>query len=55
MPKPIVEAISPDMILIEPGSFQMGSTDGFANERPVNKVLITRPFCIAMYAVTFEE
>ena len=55
IPKPIVEAISPDMILIEPGSFQMGSTDGFANERPVHKVLITRPFYMARYAVTFEE
>ena len=43
------------MILVEPGSFQMGSADGFADEQPVHKVLITRPFCIAMYSVTFEE
>lgn len=54
-PKPIVEAIAPDMILVEPGSFQMGSADGFADEQPVHKVLITRAFYTSKYSVTFDE
>jgi len=54
-PKPIVEAIAPDMILVEPGSFQMGSTNGFADEQPVHKVLVTRSFYMARHAVTFDE
>jgi len=53
--KPIVEAIAPDMILVEPGSFQMGATDGFADEQPAHRVLITRSFYIARHAVTFDE
>jgi len=57
-PKPTpeeVEPIVPEMVLVEAGSFQMGSTDGDADEQPVHTVHITRPFYIAKYAVTFEE
>jgi sulfatase modifying factor 1 len=50
-----VEPIVPEMVLVEAGSFRMGSTVGASNEQPVHTVRITRPFYIAKYAVTFEE
>jgi len=56
MPTPEeVKPIVPEMVLVEVGSFQMGSTDGAPNEQPVHTVHITRPFYIAKYAATFEE
>ena len=50
-----IQAIYPDMVLVEAGSFQMGSTDGYAHEQPVHTVLISKSFYIAKYEVTFEE
>jgi sulfatase modifying factor 1 len=50
-----IEPIMPEMVLVEAGSFQMGSTDGNADEQPVHTVHITRPFYMAKCAVTFEE
>ena len=50
-----IQAIYPDMVLVEAGSFQMGSTDGYAHEQPVHTVLISKPFYIARYEITFEE
>ena len=50
-----IEPIVPEMVLVEAGSFQMGSTDGLADEQPVHTVHITRPFYIAKHAVTLEE
>jgi sulfatase modifying factor 1 len=50
-----IDPIVPEMVLVEAGSFQMGSTDGGADEQPVHTVHITRSFYIAKYAVTFEE
>ena len=50
-----IQAVYPDMVLVEAGSFQMGSTDGYAHEQPVHTVLISKPFYIAKYEVTFEE
>jgi len=50
-----VQAIFPDMVLVEAGSFQMGSADGYAHEQPVHTVLISKPFYIAKYEITFEE
>jgi len=50
-----IEPIVPEMILVEAGSFQMGSTSGRPSEQPVHSVHITRPFYMAKYAVTFEE
>jgi formylglycine-generating enzyme required for sulfatase activity len=43
------------MILIEAGSFMMGSEDGFPNERPVHQVNITRPFYMGIYMVTMAQ
>jgi len=50
-----VKPIVPEMVLVEAGSFQMGSTGGAENEQPVHTVQIARPFYIGKYAVTFEE
>jgi formylglycine-generating enzyme required for sulfatase activity len=43
------------MVLVEAGSFQMGSADGSANEQPVHTVHITRPFYASKYEVTYEQ
>ena len=43
------------MVLVEAGDFEMGSTDGYADEQPVHTVAITKPFYIGKYEVTFEE
>ena len=51
----ISPAIVPEMVLVEAGDFEMGSTDGRANEQPVHPVTITKPFYIGKYEVTFEE
>jgi len=55
-PTPVpVEPITPDMVLVEAGTFEMGSTTGRPDEQPVHTVQITRPFYIARYEVTFAE
>ena len=53
--KPVVEAIYPEMVLVEAGSFQMGSIEGYSHEQPVHNVTLTKPFNIGIYAVTYEE
>jgi sulfatase modifying factor 1 len=47
--------IAPEMVLVEAGSFEMGSETGYADEQPVHTVRVTRPFLIGRYEVTFEE
>ncbi len=42
----------PEMVVIPAGSFEMGSTDGNAGERPVHTVRIGRPFAMARTEVT---
>ena len=54
-PKPEIDPIFPQMVMIKPGSFQMGSLDGLDSEQPVHQVTLTRPFSMAAYAVTFDE
>lgn len=46
--------IPPEMVLVEAGTFEMGST-ATPDEQPVHTVRISRPFDMAIYAVTFEE
>jgi formylglycine-generating enzyme required for sulfatase activity len=45
----------PNMVPIPAGSFQMGSTQGGLDERPVHTVHITRPFWMGKYEVTQAE
>lgn len=44
-----------NMVLIAPGSFQMGSTAGYSEELPVHTVHITQPFWVGAYEVTQAE
>jgi sulfatase modifying factor 1 len=46
---------TPEMVLVEAGGFEMGSTDGFPDEQPVHRVEMTRSFHIGKYEVSFEE
>jgi formylglycine-generating enzyme required for sulfatase activity len=47
----------PEMVVIPPGTFQMGDIqgDGSKSERPVHAVRISKPFSMGRYEVTFEE
>ena len=44
-----------ELVLIRPGSFDMGSEKGWANEKPVHRVTIKKPFYIGMHQVTQEQ
>lgn len=45
----------PEIVLIQPGTFEMGSTEMFDFEAPVHRVSIRKPFYIGRREVTFEE
>ena len=45
----------PWMVVVPAGSFRMGSTVGFEDEKPVHKVTIAKPFAVGAYEVTFDE
>jgi formylglycine-generating enzyme required for sulfatase activity len=45
----------PEMIQIQPGSFQMGSNEHLMFERPRHAVTVSRPFAIGRREVTFDE
>jgi formylglycine-generating enzyme len=51
-PSPPANSLGMRMVLIQPGSFMMGSDDGDWDERPVHKVTISRPFFMAAAEVT---
>lgn len=42
----------PDMVELPAGNFDMGSSNGEANEKPVHRVTIAKPFAIAKTEVT---
>jgi formylglycine-generating enzyme required for sulfatase activity len=50
-------APGPQMVIIAPGSFQMGDIQGrgTAFELPVHTVRITKPFALGRYEVTFQD
>ena len=43
--------VSMEFVLIRPGSSSMGSAKGEANEKPVHKVTISKPFYLGKYEV----
>jgi len=47
----------PEMIVIPPGTFKMGSVDGVLtdNERPQHEVTIGKAFAVGIHVVTFEQ
>jgi formylglycine-generating enzyme required for sulfatase activity len=48
-------ATCPTLVVAPAGAFMMGSTNGDADERPVQRVTFARPFAIGKYEVTFAE
>jgi sulfatase modifying factor 1 len=42
-------------VLVEAGTFQMGSTDGDDDEKPVHRVTISRSFYMSQYEVTQKQ
>jgi formylglycine-generating enzyme required for sulfatase activity len=44
-----------ELVLIPPGEFLLGSPDGPADERPVSRVRIERPFYMSRHEVTNEQ
>ena len=48
----LVNSLGMKMVLIQPGSFTMGSKTGDWDERPVHKTVISKPFHIAATEVT---
>lgn len=50
-----VEGQAPTMVVIKPGQFRMGSTDGDADERPVHAVTIPQPFAISRCEITVGQ
>jgi formylglycine-generating enzyme required for sulfatase activity len=54
IPRPtlVSNSIGMEFVLVQPGTFQMGSNDGSDDERPVHSVTISKPFYIGKYEVT---
>lgn len=46
---------APTMVVIKPGQFQMGSTDGSSDEQPVHVVTIPQPFAISRCEITVGQ
>ena len=42
-------------ILIPAGRFDMGSNDGAADEKPIHRITLTKPFLLGKYAVTNQD
>ncbi len=51
----IPAAAKGNFILVEKGSFTMGDSGGYDNEKPIHKVTFTYDFYIGKYEVTFDE
>jgi formylglycine-generating enzyme required for sulfatase activity len=52
----VKNSLGMELVLIEPGNFQMGQNEGGDwDERPVHKVTITKPFSIAATEVTNSQ
>jgi formylglycine-generating enzyme required for sulfatase activity len=55
-PTPVVETVDGvEMVLVPAGCFEMGSTDGEPNERPVHQVCFEQPFWIDRLEVTHVD
>ena len=44
-----------EFVLIEPGTFLMGSNDGSTDEQPVHRVVISKPFYMAKHELTQSQ
>jgi formylglycine-generating enzyme required for sulfatase activity/uncharacterized protein YjbI with pentapeptide repeats len=51
----IENSIGMELVLIEPGTFTMGSNEGKPSERPEHTVVISKPFYLAIHEVTQHQ
>ncbi|RKY12337.1 MAG: formylglycine-generating enzyme family protein, partial [Planctomycetota bacterium] len=51
----LAEGIKLEMVLIPAGEFVMGSTEGYADEYPMSRVKIDKPFYMAKFEVTNSQ
>ena len=51
----IRNSIGMELVLVQPGTFQMGSDDGTGDEQPIHSVTISKPFYIGKYEVTQKQ
>lgn len=51
----ILNSIGMSLKLLPAGRFQMGSTSGDSDEKPVHEVTLTAPFYVGVYEVTQEQ
>jgi formylglycine-generating enzyme required for sulfatase activity len=51
----LARGVKMELVPIQPGSFMMGDEKGDAEERPVHKVTISKPFYMGKYEVTQEQ
>jgi formylglycine-generating enzyme required for sulfatase activity len=54
-PKTLRNSIGMEFVLIPAGTFMMGSATGNADERPVHRVTLSKPFYMGKYEVTQEQ
>ena len=48
-------SIGMQLVLVQPGTFQMGGDDVWKDEKPIHSVTITKPFFIGQYEVTQKQ
>ncbi len=51
----IEEGVTLDLVRIPCGEFVMGTEQGYANERPVHKVTLDRPFWMGRFEITNQQ
>lgn len=51
----ISNSIDMYLVLVQPGTFQMGSDDENSDEKPIHSVTISKPFYIGKYEVTQKQ
>lgn len=55
LPTSVRKSIGMELVLVQPGTFQMGSDDGASNEKPIHSVTISRSFYVGKYEVTQKQ
>jgi formylglycine-generating enzyme required for sulfatase activity len=55
LPKTLRNSIGMEFVLIPAGEFQMGSHDGYQDEKPVHRVRISKAFYLGEYEVTQSQ
>ncbi|HVO30778.1 MAG TPA: SUMF1/EgtB/PvdO family nonheme iron enzyme, partial [bacterium] len=48
-------ALGPELVVVASGVFEMGDAEGNEPEKPVHRVIVTRPFAIGKYEITFDD